>query len=209
MQEQFNWVAAHRLRHPDRFIVYIDETSLNLWSCLKKSTWTDNRNVTMPLQPTAGKSKTIIGAIGAFLYNKPYRFCFIFDIIDKTNGETVKGFLQLLLNQLPVHTGQITLYLDQSSVHQCNKIKDFGDEYGLELILTPRYSCALNPIEHVWALIKRRWATRMAATSHNVKDENMKANIAAVCDEVGRSLTKEIMHASDKYHERVLKKQLV
>ena len=49
----------------------------------------------------------------------------------------------------------------------------------------------------------------MAATSHNVKDENMKANIAAVCDEVGRSLTKEIMQASDKYYERVLKKQLV
>ena len=175
-----------------------------MWSCLKKTTWTDNKSVVLPFQNSAGKSQTIIGAIGAYLNRKAEQFCFIFDVIDKTNGDTVQQFLRLLINQLPAPVEEVTLYLDQSKVHQSNKIKDFGVTHGLELVLTPRYSCCLNPIEHVWALIKRRWATRLAATTEDLRKVDLKPMIAEVCDEIGETLKPNIMRASDKYMDRVL-----
>ena len=46
------------------YIYWMDETSVNLWSTIKKKTWTDG-TITLPFQGQGNfKSHTIIGAIG-------------------------------------------------------------------------------------------------------------------------------------------------
>ena len=69
-EEQLKFVTEHKVREASRYIVFIDETSMNVWGGLKKKSWTDNRSVVLPLQSSRGISKTIIGAIGCYM-NRP------------------------------------------------------------------------------------------------------------------------------------------
>ena len=49
---------------------------------------------------------------------------------------------------------EAVVFLDQHQVHQSPVFRDYCRELGLEVILMPKFSCRLNPVERVWAMIK-------------------------------------------------------
>ena len=80
LAEQQTFVRKiRRARAVNRAIFFIDESSVSLWSPLRRRTWT-NGEVTLPMQPTRGPNRTIYGAIGGVedLY-------FRFSIANSTN----------------------------------------------------------------------------------------------------------------------------
>ena len=137
--------------------------------------------------------------------------------------DTVLAFLQKLIDDLPIHISQVTVYLDCSPVHKAKKLKEFAALHNLELVLLPKYSCTLNPskllpasfnyclfiVEHLWALIKREWGSQLSATSVELNPRNLIPNIKKVCNIVRERLTPKMMTASDKHMASVLRGELV
>jgi hypothetical protein len=70
-------------------IYWLDETSVNLWTALKK-TWTGTEDpIHLPMQPTRSRSRTVIGAFCEFPI--PH---VITHVCDRTNSYNVIGFLE-------------------------------------------------------------------------------------------------------------------
>jgi transposase len=52
--------------------------------------------------------------------------------------------------------GQAIVFMDNYMVHQTQRVKDlFTDR--VEQRFLPPYSCALNPIERLWSVVKNEW----------------------------------------------------
>jgi transposase len=49
---------------------------------------------------------------------------------------------------------EITLFLDNASIHRSKKVTSFLKDNGIEAIYNVPYSPQFNPIEHVWAQVK-------------------------------------------------------
>ena len=152
-----------------------------------------------------------MGAIGSFMDRPPERdlFRFIYSVTDKTITETVLAFLQKLIDDLPVPVDMITVYLDNHPVHTSGAVRQFAYDKRLDLQLLPKYSPALNPIEHLWHMVKAEWAKRLAATHHELDPANLERNITFVCELVRARLTPKIMHGSDKHYQLCLHNILV
>jgi transposase len=72
-----------------------------------------------------------------------------------STGETVVGFLRLLLRKL---RGKVLVIWDGSSIHKGQPIKDFlagGAAKRLHLERLPSYAPDLNPDEGIWNYLKR------------------------------------------------------
>ena len=49
---------------------------------------------------------------------------------------------------------EITLFLDNATIHRSKKVTSFLKDSGIEAIYNVPYSPQFNPIEHVWAQVK-------------------------------------------------------
>lgn len=64
--------------------------------------------------------------------------------------------------------------MDNASFHKSNKVKELIEKAGCKLIYLPPYSPDLNPIEHVWANLKR------LLRKHPQKEQNLSIAITNV-----------------------------
>ena len=103
-------------------MVYMDETSVNLWGVLRKRTWTDNKSLHLPYQAKRGKNLTVYGAISGFMSEavKEPHFRFIYSVVNKTNSVNTKAFLEKVIEEVPVPIAQIKLVCDNHSSHRSN-----------------------------------------------------------------------------------------
>lgn len=73
--------------------------------------------------------------------------------IGSNNGEIFGDFIRELKTKVKGHA---TVIMDNHPIHKCQKVQDqFTSK--LQCMLLPPYSCRLNPIELLWADIKRVW----------------------------------------------------
>jgi hypothetical protein len=77
----------------DKYVYFMDETSINLW-CITRKTWTGQEHpVTLPMQPSRLSSQTIIAAVGGDPVDV------IYQLGNRTQSTTVIAFLELFIQK--------------------------------------------------------------------------------------------------------------
>ena len=129
-------------------IIYIDETTFNLWQRVSKC-WL-KPGMKLSMLKFRGPSITVIGAISKERGLIHYE---LFD--DSKNADRFGHFLIGLKNKCK-WSGRVAVVQDNLRIHHANAIQNIYDNL-FHKIMLPTYSCALNPIETFWSLLKRRW----------------------------------------------------
>ena len=204
LSEQKQFVEnIQQAEQDNKFICYMDETSLSLWSPLKRRTWS-NGTVTLPYQSKRGHNMTVIGAICGRVRRNVY---FRYIVVRKTNKETVRQFLDKLLATVPCRSQNLLLVWDNHAAHRSYYVRDFLRYKQVEVLFTPAYSSPLNSCEFVWALLKKRFAKEFAKKTRNFQftEDNFKQEIVTVMKQVSRdSLTPKMLQANNKYCQKSL-----
>ena len=82
---------------------------------------------------------------------------------DSMNKLGFKAFLESVLARVP---GQVVMVLDNSRVHRNAEVVKFLEENTrLEVVFLPAYAPELNPIELLWAWVKRHWLANLTVLS--------------------------------------------
>ena len=140
------------LEQQNLHIYYLDETSISLWVRQNKS-WTGlEEPVVLPLQPTRGKSRTIIGAFCN--WRQPH---VITQVCDRTNSVNVISFLRKLIayqRERNINLRHVVVITDNHPCHKSELTQTFLVNSGLRMLYLPKYSCVLSPIERFWAMLK-------------------------------------------------------
>ena len=129
-------------------VLYMDETTTNLWD-LRSRVWQHkDKKIICKLPSSRGTSVTIFGALSA-------DGNFSFKTGSTTNKHTMLEFLKKMEGEEPLR-GKV-MVLDNHKAHYSNIVKDYINEKGLSLLFLPPGTSIFNPIETVWAMVKRRW----------------------------------------------------
>ena len=129
-------------------ILYIDETSTNLWE-LKNKIW-QPRNPIIPmsytLQKTRGSNVAVIGAIS----NKESRI--YYKIGETTNIDNFFEFLMMLNENKKINNK--LLVMDNHKAYHNKEIIEYIKSKGGEVLFMPPSSSYFNPIETIWSSLK-------------------------------------------------------
>ena len=111
-----------------------------------------------------GQSFTVIGAISEKQGIVHYQ------IINGSNDAT--HFANFVSGMVKKIRGEAVVYMDNLSVHYAKRVKDFFNDRVQQRFL-PAYSCTLNPIEHLWLVVKGKWRKAMLENRDNLEDDQV------------------------------------
>ena len=123
----------HYLRQYDemehnKYIYFMDETSVNLWLTNNKTWSCDSNPISLPMQPTRLRSRTIIACVGDAPVDIVHQVC------EKTNTASVILFLRkFILRQEEQNRDlrDVVLVTDNHPAHRSYAVADFLNETGL------------------------------------------------------------------------------
>lgn len=111
------------------------------------------KGMRLSLPDSRGSSLTLIGALSEA------RGLIHFEIVHgSNNAETFEHFVIGLKSK--VEKPKTFVVLDNLSVHKAKAVKRHFT-WGFEQLFLPPYSCELNPIEHLWNVIKNKWRRQL------------------------------------------------
>lgn len=126
--------------------MYLDKVGCSLKGVVRR-TWAPKGQTPVVRLPTNWHKLSTIGAItsrGQFLQHTQSGAIKTTDVLT---------FLDHLLKHV---TGEVVLVLDNAAIHKAKAVTAFvQSESRLSLVYLPPYSPELNPIERVWAYVKR------------------------------------------------------
>jgi transposase len=133
-------------------VVYLDETGFAP-STHRQFGWAAKGQRVHGLQ--SGQQRPRTSLIGAYEQRKllaPMLF------EGTCNTEVFNQWLEHML--LPELTAGSLIVLDNATFHTSKRTKELVEEVGCELLYLAPYSPDLNPIEKLWANLKRQWRIR-------------------------------------------------
>jgi hypothetical protein len=106
---------------------------------------------------------------GCFSYHGTGRLVFIEGTMDKYQ------YVEILVNNLRASASEMGLsefifQQDNDPKHTSKHTKGFFEEMGIDVLPWPSQSPDLNPIEHIWALIKRRLSGKVCRSREQLKE---------------------------------------
>jgi transposase len=122
---------------------------------------------------------TLIGALGG----TPCKF--IYRLYSSTNSENMVDFLEHIESHFPAGHNTV-LVLDNHRAHHSKKVTKELEQYCFDTLFLPAYSCQLNPIERLWAQIKRRWGQTLLKKMGKITVPEAKDEINNICDTISR-----------------------
>lgn len=150
-------------------IIYMDETTVNLWQYNRK-TWMDkNRPINFQLSKDHGSSVTIIGAISTKRTQQ-----MTYSLTDGTRGVHVHALMSKVLRQLE-DPEEAVLVWDNHKAHYNAECREMLINAGVDILPLPTYSSNLNPIEHVWSVLKVHYVRELLELQGRVREDEMKA----------------------------------
>ena len=204
-QQQFSQEILRLIMHcPDVEIVYIDETTFNLWQAPGRVWLKEGMRVELPNQ--RGQSITMIGAIstqrGLF---HTYTFA------STNNTDTFIPFVIQLKEKCQGR--QCVVIMDNLSVHKTKAVREFFNDDFQQKFLPPQ-SCELNPIEKAWNIIKSEWRkTSYMILENNHKTDEKIADAVNMIQGIGDSQDvekmKKVAHCNYKAMALTLRGHLV
>ena len=66
----------------------------------------------------------------------------------------------------------VVIVLDRHPCHDVQEVQDLLERANITVLTLPTASSPLNPVEQVWAALKRHWATTVVALDGNVDMTN-------------------------------------
>ena len=160
----------------DKEIIYVDETTVNLWSYRSRCWMPRDNPIKVTLPPKRGHSVTVIGAIS----NK--RDDFVYMLTKSTNKEDCATFLELMRRKWPT-SWDAALVWDNHPSHMSNLVGSVLNEQSLTTLKMPPCSSPLNSIERVWGTMKRYWISHVNEQAGTIQPADLEANVAKVIDE--------------------------
>jgi transposase len=133
---------------PDK-LVYIDETGVN--NNLSKLRGWALKGLKSVTEALGFRTKRIT-LIGGYCYGTK-ELVAPFEYVGYTNTDIFLTWVEHCLCKA-LKPNQVVI-MDNASFHKSAKVKALIEQVGCKLIYLPPYSPDLNPIEHVWANLKR------------------------------------------------------
>jgi transposase len=163
-QQQFSSeLIKTMIDFPKVEIVYVDETTFNLWQAPSRIWLKPGMRVELPNQ--RGHSISMIGAIST------QRGLFHTHTFASTN--TSETFIDFVVGlKAKCQDRACIVVMDNLSVHKTKTVKGLFDGQFQQMFLPPQ-SCELNPIEKAWNIIKSQWRK----TSYLILENNLKTEV--------------------------------
>ena len=158
------------MHKPENDIVYIDETSFHLWMSPGRLWIKQGMRVQLPDQ--RGQSITMIGALSihhGLIHTEAF-----------AGSNTVDTFLPFIMRLKEKCKERATIVvMDNLSVHHSKALKFQFDNHAFMAKYLPPQSCALNPIEQVWNVVKCEWkkTSYMVLDIAKKKEDQIKAAV--------------------------------
>ena len=134
-------------------MVYLDESGIDPRIQRDYARATRGKKV---ISEVYGKREKRTSLIAAYLpQSKSLIAPYVFE--GNTDSKRFNGWIEICL--LPVLRKGQCVIMDNAPFHKAQKTKELIESKGCNLIYQPEYSPDLNPIEHQWAVIKRKYKT--------------------------------------------------
>ena len=152
-----------------KHLIYLDESSFHQWLVPSRA-WV-RKDMALKMPSTRGRSMTIIAAISERVGLAHFQI-----LRGRNDTASFQKFVQELVRNTK---GDAIVYMDNYSVHYAKPVREFFNERIQQRFL-PAYSCALNPIEKLWMLVKGQWRKKMLAHPEGVSEDEMETTLRGI-----------------------------